>query len=649
MRLLPLPILLLVIAALVLWWDDPAPEADLTIISRGDAFTLDPQRMTYLRDFRIAFSLYEGLVRWENRDFSILPAAADSLPERSGDGRQYTFTISRDARWSNGDPVTAHDFHYSAYRALLPETASYYTSVFYVVEGAREFLQWRADRLERFAGDSGPDAGAAAALWRETKARFRDTVGIEVLDDHTIRYTLNQPTPYVLELMCLPIFMPVHRPTVEGWRLDDQQLQRVREAGWHAVDPPGFAQRARLNLNHATGRVQPKHDWAKVGMLVTNGPLALDRWRFQREMRLEMNPHYHRPEMVRSRSVLINVIDDANTAVLAFASGVADWLPDVGVGYQPDMLAQRAKYVERHASQLAALEQEGLEPLDAVSHLPPPARDERRDLHQFPAFGVDFYSFNCRPELPNGRANPFAEAAVRRAFVQSVNRETIVRQVTRLNEPVLTSLIPRNAIPGYRNPEGLGYDSAQARRELEEAGWIDRNGDGVRTNEVGDAFPTVEILWTTNTPRYRWISLELKSQWERELGVRVELRGVDTRFYREDLRTGNFMIARGTWYGDFGDPVTFLNLCRSDDGNNHRRFASAYVDDLLDRAAAERDPEARFRLLEKCEAHLFQNEVPMLVICQLTQTQMFDPARVRGISSHPRMVQYFWQVEVTGE
>ncbi len=63
------------LAAMILIDDEP-PRADLVLVNRGEVFTLDPQRMSWLNDLRMAYALYEGLVRWNNDDFSIEPGAA---------------------------------------------------------------------------------------------------------------------------------------------------------------------------------------------------------------------------------------------------------------------------------------------------------------------------------------------------------------------------------------------------------------------------------------------------------------------------------------------------------------------------------------------------------------------------------------------
>ncbi len=131
-------------------------------------------------------------------------------------------------------------------------------------------------------------------------------------------------------------------------------------------------------------------------------------------------------------------------------------------------------------------------------------------------------------------------------------------------------------------------------------------------------------------------------------GQRVELRPAETKFYREDLKRGRFMIARGRWYGDYGDPTTFLDICRSTDGNNDRKYRSDVVDGLLDEAAVIRDRDTRMRKLAECEEVLFgpDGDHPMIVLCQLMQVYMYEPGRVRGLSTHPRLTQFLWQMQV---
>ncbi|MDY7109166.1 MAG: peptide ABC transporter substrate-binding protein [Planctomycetota bacterium] len=727
MRLLAPFALLVIVLAAVVWLDDTPTEADLVFVNQNEVFTLDPQRMSYLQDLRLAHALYEGLVRWDNYDFSILPAAAE-MPAISDDDLTLRFRLRPETRWSSGDPVTAHDFVYSWRRAILPDTAADYSNLFFVIAGAEDFFRWRTQQTAAFVADpwSDPDAPeartvraaiarlnrlleatnlpeaiappsdddlpairaeldrlleaaetggpslaielASAArtrawlqslddpacraaeahwMWRRAKQRFHETVGLTALDDRTLEVRLRQPTAYFLDLLCFGVFHPVHRPTVEGWPIDHlNPPSGGRGGGWHAIEPPPFEQRRWISLSPATGKLEQKHEWAKPGRHVGNGPYLLAEWRYKRDLRLEKNPLYHDAGRVRSDSILARTIEDTNTAVLAFESGQVNWLADVSAEYQSDMIAQRRAYELRYADELEALRLAGLTEDEALASLPPPQSGERRNIHVFPTFGTDFFSFNCRNMLSDGRPNPFAIAAVRRAFTLTVDKQTIVDHVTQLSEPVITTLIPPGSIPGYDSPKGLPHDPDRGRRELAAAGWEDRDGDGLVEDTDGKPFPVIDLCYTTNTPRYKWIALELKAQWERELGVRVELRGSETKFFKEDLKQGKFMIARGNWYGDYGDPTTFLDLCRTSDGNNDRAYSSEYVDGLLEEAEQERDRGRRLALLEECERFLFQEEVPMLPLCQLVQVYMYEPGRVTGLSDHPRLTQFLWQMEV---
>ncbi|MHC4107424.1 MAG: ABC transporter substrate-binding protein, partial [Planctomycetota bacterium] len=178
MKLLAPFALIIAALAVVIGLDDSSPQADLVFVNRGDVFTLDPQRMSYIKDFRLAYALYEGLVRWNTEDFSVVPAAADSW-DISADRLTYTFRIRPEARWSNDDPLTAHDFVYAWQRPMLPETAADYSNMFFAIAGARDFFEWRAQALAEFAAESprlDPTArmDRALALWQQTQQRFRE-------------------------------------------------------------------------------------------------------------------------------------------------------------------------------------------------------------------------------------------------------------------------------------------------------------------------------------------------------------------------------------------------------------------------------------------------------------------------------------------
>jgi ABC-type oligopeptide transport system substrate-binding subunit len=81
-------------------------------------------------------------------------------------------------------------------------------------------------------------------------------------------------------------------------------------------------------------------------------------------------------------------------------------------------------------------------------------------------------------------------------------------------------------------------------------------------------------------------------------------------------------------------------LCRTGDGNNDRKYSSAEFDALLDNASNEIDPARRFQILQDAERIITERDLPMIPICHYVTVYMYDPARLNGLSHHPRLEQY---------
>lgn len=616
--LAPFALLALLVGGVVAL-DRPLPRAEIVFVS-PDVFTLDPQRVTYQQDVRIAQSIFEGLCTEAPDGGHAVPGAAESWTV-SPDGRTWTFALREGASWSNGDPVTSEDFAQAWMRPLLPDMASDYSGFLFLIRGGREFFEWRARELEAIAALPAEDRAAAARdLWERTKAKYREMVQVRTPDARTIEVELVQPTPYWPSILAFPTLFPVHRPTLD----------------------------AHLSIDGESGRVRLDPAWLKPGTIVSNGPMMVTDWRYKRAMRLEPNPHYWNRAEARPASVELRPIEDTNTAVLAFQSGDVDWISDLTVEYRADMAEEQRAWMDRHAMQWHALRESGAGEDEAMAAMPEPGPGERRDVHVLPAFGTDFWNFNCRPTLADGRPNPFADARVRRAFARAVDKQAITEKVTRLRERVSGSLVPAGFFDWYVPPAGLGHDPAAARAELASAGWQDRDGDGKVEDAQGRRFPVVDILYMTGNPRTRDNALAMAQMWRETLGVECELRGKDGKFAKEDLRAGNFMVGRGGWYGDYPDPTTFLELNRSTDGNNDRGYANPAYDALLDAAAAELDRTRRAALLHEAERMLVEDDMPLMPLCQYVTAYMYDPARLRGLSRHPSLAQHLNRLRRAG-
>lgn len=617
--LLPFVIILgLIVAAMA--FEGRSPRADIVVAQATDCFTLDPQRMTYTQDLRMARALYEGLLRIDGLTGAIEPAVAERW-EKLDNGKRWRFHLRDDARWSNGELVTTEDFLYAWRRGMTPDTAGNYSNIFFHIEGAEDFFNWRAQATADYEASDTHTPDAAEALRTETLERFRNTVGLHAVDARTLEVTLRRPIPYFLDLCAFGTMLPVHAASVES----------------------------NVSVDPDTGMFRQRHNWTKAGAHVSNGPYVLERWRYKRDLRLRANPFWWDRDSMRNETVEIRCIQDPNTAVLAFESGELDWVTDVMVEYRSAMIQQASNYLATHEDTLEKALAAGATMDEALAKSPEPGPDERRNLHNIPAFGTFYFNFNCRDQLTDGRDNPLANPQVRRALALAIDRSAIIALVLRTGEPVARSFVPPDSIPGYVSQLGPRFNPEEARAELEAAGWVDRDGDGVPENENGTPFPAIDMLYSSGNARYRDMALVMREMWSANLGVETTLRSKDTKAYKEDLRRGNFMVARGGWYGDYGDPTTFLDLGRSTDGNNIRAFKSDVYDELLDSAAQCTDPAQRMEILQTAERMLMREAVPLLTIYHYTMPYLFDPTRLRGITRHPRLQQNYYLLEDTSK
>ena len=288
-RLLIIPTFLVALLLGSMFWSGTATETrpDFTFINRGEITTLDPARISWLQDIRIAYALWETLYTPDPKTLRPVPGAAVSYT-LSDDRRVYTFHLRNEGRWSNADPVTAHDFVFGWRRML--ENPDEYTSIFHIIQGAQDYqTAYAADRATASFGG----------------------VGIEASDDHTLRVTLIRPVPYFLELVAFTPFVPQHEGSMKRY-MTERKLTSLDE-GW--THPP---------------------------FLVGNGPYRLARWDFKRRLRLVANEHYWNDANTKLRTIDMLSAEDPQTAFLKYHSGGVDWLSDVVPGVASELLARNA-------------------------------------------------------------------------------------------------------------------------------------------------------------------------------------------------------------------------------------------------------------------------------------------------------------------
>lgn len=546
----------------------------LTYVISDDVKTLRPQGTSWLIDFRMIELAYEPLLKVEPESMEIYLATAEDYTV-SDDGLTYTFTIREDARWSNGDPVTSHDYLFAWKEAMLPERAADYAALFYTIKGAREFFDFKTnfnktyiENLEAKGGEISDEA--LNEVLRMADEYFEENVGLKAIDDRTLEVTLAQPTAYFPELVAFAPFAPVHKASVS------QELKLNRKTGTYDLFENGSY-------------------FFDPDRIVTNGAFVLHSHELEQRMVMKKNPMYWNADAVELETIVMEVNDDLQNAYTQYRNGNIDWMP--GFALASDLGIRLAK--EARAG-------------------------ERDDFHIYQAAGTYYYSFNCRPEI-DGKPNPLADPRVRRALSLAIDRETMVNNVTQLGEPIAKTFTPPGAIPGYEPPidAGVSFDPEAARQLLAEAGYP--NGEGLTG---------LSILINSEGGAHNKQAQAIQSAWQTHLNITVPIDSVERKQFSTKRRSGQFTIARGGWFGDYIDPTTFLDLFRTGDSNNDGRYSNPEFDSLLKQAEAELDRDQRMALLRQAEAVIIEEQA-LAPLYHLLAAHVFDPDRVKGLTPNP--------------
>ncbi|MEX6587245.1 ABC transporter substrate-binding protein [Paraclostridium bifermentans] len=169
------------------WVELGEGKKELNLSLASDIPTLDISKATDTVSSEVLMNTMEGLVK-QDKDGKLIPGTAEKW-EKSEDGKSWTFHLRKDAKWSNGDPVTAKDFEYSWKRTLDPATASTYGFIMYDIVGAKDFNLGKTDNA--------------------------DGVGIKAVDDYTLKVDLVRPVHYFDSLMFFKSFLPQNEKAVK--------------------------------------------------------------------------------------------------------------------------------------------------------------------------------------------------------------------------------------------------------------------------------------------------------------------------------------------------------------------------------------------------------------------------------------------------
>jgi oligopeptide transport system substrate-binding protein len=303
--------------------------------------------------------------------------------------------------------------------------------------------------------------------------------------------------------------------------------------------------------------------WLMAKPLPVSGPYELVYWRLNDKVRLKKNPRYWDAANTQSDIIDILPIGSPSTAFDLYEQGRVDIIWDKEV--VPAEL------------------------LDVLTKWP--------DSHRFDYLATYWVSFNVTRK-------PFDDPHVRRALALAVNRDRIVKKITRGGERPTSHLIP-DGTANYTSPDGLNYNPALAKQLLAEAGYPD-----------GKNFPHVEYIFNApaggGTKVHEDIAVELQQMWRDTLGINIGLRQVEWKVWLSATSHLDYDLGRGDWIGDYDDANTFLDLFLSGSGNNRTGWTNSRYTALVNEANRQTDLKEREKLFQQAESMVIHDEVPII-------------------------------------
>lgn len=569
----------------------PPRQNILRYVNGDEPESLDPPISTGQPEARIYMALYQGLVDYDPKTLNAIPALAERW-DINNDSSEFVFHLRRNAVWSNGDPITAHDFVYSIRRGLSPELASKNAYLAYYITYAEAY-----DRKAVFARDPQTKQFVLEKDVADSAAAAPVALSQKPLDPAATEYkpTTEEPkpdpdTPFH-QLMHSPprLTLPGDETARNKLLAKNAKLQAAvkdkefvpvsaEDIGVEAVDD--YTVRISLSqsaayflglLGHQLFRLAPRkiieqygEQWTKPEHIVTCGPFKLKAWLPYSEVVVERDPLYWDAANVHLDEIHFFVSADNPTSLNLYKVGEAD-------------------AVLNHAVPNAWLR----------------VVRPKKDYMDGAEAAIAFININVTKP-------PMNDLRVRRAFNMAIDKINYAK--SRLITKPLSAFTPEGIFVGYPQPKGEGFDPEQARKLLGEAGFsVTKQADG---SFQCKAFPVgeVELIFNTNSSNKSMAEF-MQAQWKQNLGITVPLRSMESKTYlsaRSKLEYKGFAI--GLWSADYMDPFTFLGLFSTPDGSNGSGWYDLKYVDMLNEANRMLDQKQRYDLLAKAEKFMLENQ-----------------------------------------
>lgn len=564
----------------------------LRYISGSEPESLDPALPNGQPEARILMALYDGLIEYHPVTMDPIPGVAESW-ELTEAGTEYIFHLRKNAKFSNGDPITANDFVYTIRRGFKPELASRnaslgyyikyskaYNSGFAFVKGSdgkfllkKDFVEMLSSPTHEVAAPTGDGAFhkfldeperltiptsekdkkklldsdpklKAAVEGKELVPVKAEDIGVEAVDDYTLRIKLYQPAPFFVGLLGHQFFRVVPQKVIE--KFGDK--------------------------------------WSRPENIVTSGSFKILEHRPYDELVVVKDPQNWDAANVKLDRIEFYPLDEQTTMMNLYKSGRID-----------------ATY--NHTVPAAWFDQ--------VSQY----KDEYL-LH--PEVASEFYAISIKkPPMDNQK--------VRQAFALAVDRNAYEK--LRRTYKLLVDFVPFGIFPEYEEARDKVYseelkkqgsslqewkarkfDAEKARKLMTEAGFpVERSGSGWSC----PSFPVENVSITYNTSESNKSTAEfVQAQWKQNLGITVQIKNMEFKTYLPLINKVDYQgFARRGWVGDYLDPYTFLYLFYSQQNAGATGWWDAKYDRMLDEANNTLDPQERLEKLAAAEFYMMQMQI----------------------------------------
>ncbi|WP_445435921.1 peptide ABC transporter substrate-binding protein [Candidatus Borreliella tachyglossi] len=301
-------------------------------------------------------------------------------------------------------------------------------------------------------------------------------------------------------------------------------------------------------------------NWTNPENIVVSGPFKLKERLVNEKIIIQKNDKYYNAPSVEIDEVVFYTIRDSSTSYRMYENNEIDALTS------------------------------GTIPYDLIKEI-----KLRNDHYTSALNGLYYFSFNTQ-------IKPIDDSRVREALTLAIDRETLTEKVLN-NGSIATRRVTLNFNNYSYGKELKLFDPERSKKLLAVAGYPD-----------GAGFPTLKLKYNTSE-NHKKICEFIQNQWSMILNIKVELENEEWTTFLAHKQSGNYVIARSGWMGDYPDPLTFLNLFQKEFSHfsSYKYFNEEY-ENLIHKSDFELDPIKRQDILRKAEEIIIEKDFPVAPI-----------------------------------